>query len=95
LPITPLAERLTSQTDAAARDQDQEHPRSHGVGGQVLLSDAVLALPAGAVDDQDLVGVAQEEALEALRKLSERPDSAGAAHRRVNIGVSDVPAQAT
>ncbi|HZD68050.1 MAG TPA: ACT domain-containing protein [Actinomycetes bacterium] len=35
-----------------------------------------------------------EEALEILRELSERPDSAGAAQRRVNIGVVDVPAQA-
>jgi uncharacterized protein len=36
-----------------------------------------------------------EEALEVLRKLSERADLASAAHRRANIGVADVPAQAT
>ena len=33
--------------------QDHEHPGPHGVGGQVLLGDAVLALAALAVDDRD------------------------------------------
>jgi len=42
-----------------AGDQDQEHPRSHRVGGQVGLGDAVLALPAAAVDDRDAVGLGE------------------------------------
>ena len=38
-----------------ARHQDQEHPAIHPVGGQVLLGDLVLALPALAVDHRDAV----------------------------------------
>ena len=54
LPMTPLAERVTSQTGATAHE-DHEHPRAHGVFGEVFLGDLVLALPALAVDDRDPV----------------------------------------
>ena len=40
-----------------AGDQDEKHTRSHRVGGQVGLGDQMLALPAAAVDDRDLVGL--------------------------------------
>ncbi len=38
-----------------ARHHDQEHPRTHRVGREVLLGDLVLALAALAVDDRDPV----------------------------------------
>ena len=38
------------------RHQDEEHPRSHRVAGQVLLGELMLTLTTLAVDDRDLVG---------------------------------------
>jgi hypothetical protein len=37
--------------------QDEKHPRSHRVTGQVFLGKLMLALAALAVDHRDLVGV--------------------------------------
>src|SRR3954468_2452106 len=45
---------LTDRGDRAGH-QDQEHPAVHGVLGEVLLGDLVLAFPALAVDHRDAV----------------------------------------
>jgi hypothetical protein len=70
------------------RDQDQEHSRpDHGVGGQVLLDDAVLTFAALAVDDRNAVGIgpgphpAGEPARQAHQVALSRFSSESSCHR--------------